>query len=73
MSNITFKIEKDVRWNVDKRESEVRYFVWAGNSIIALSKTEQEAIEAYEQAKVNYKPNRNEIIREETVEIPIAS
>jgi hypothetical protein len=73
MSNVTFKIEKDVRWNLDKRGNEVRYFVWVGNSIIALTKTEKEAIEVYEQAKATYMPNSNEIIREETIELPIAS
>jgi hypothetical protein len=73
MSKITFKIEKDTRWNLGKNENEIKYFVWAGSSIIAMTKTEREAIIIYEKAKATYQPNSNEIIREETIGLPIAS
>jgi hypothetical protein len=73
MSNVTFKIEKDTRFNTSTLATDINYYVWAGRECIGLFHSEEEALKMYETAKNNYLPAASEIIREETVELAIAS
>jgi hypothetical protein len=68
MSNVTFKIEKDTRWNSLKLTTDVKYYVWAGTECLGLCFSEEEAVELYEAAKKSYSPRGTEIVKEETVE-----
>lgn len=63
-----FKIEKEVKWDATSMAMETKYFVWAGNNCLALKRTEEEALEAYEAIKKSYQTGGTFIIKEEEVE-----
>jgi hypothetical protein len=65
---MTFKIEKEIKWNGNTMQSETRYFIWVGRECIALCTTEEEAREKYVIIKEKYVGNKSEILIEETVE-----
>jgi hypothetical protein len=73
MSNVTFKIEKDTRFNTSTLATDINYYVWAGRECIGLFHSEEEALKMYEAAKKNYLPAASEIIKEETVDVPAAA
>lgn len=73
MSNITFKIEKDTRWNSNQLKSDVKYFVWADSECLGVAFSEEEALQLYEAAKKNYIRRGSEIIKEERVEVSVAT
>jgi hypothetical protein len=73
MSNVTFRIEKDTRFNTSTLTTDVNYYVWAGRECIGLFHSEEEALKMYEAAKKNYLPAASEIIKEETIDVPAAA
>lgn len=66
-SYVKFKIEKEVKWDSTTMEMVTKYFVWAGNNCLALKYTEEEALEAYEAIKANFKSGGTTVIKYEEV------
>lgn len=66
-SYVKFKIEKEVKWDSTTMKMETKYFVWAGNNCLALKNTEEEALEAYEAIKANFKSSGTTVIKYEEV------
>lgn len=67
-SYVKFKIEKEVKWDTTTMEMVTKYFVWAGNNCLALKYTEEEALEAFEAIKANFKSGGTTVIKYEEVE-----
>ena len=64
---ITFKIEKETRWNPHTLQSNDRYIVWAGSDCLAVKDSENDANEVYEAAKQHYRESETILVKEETL------
>ncbi len=64
---ITFKIEKETKWNSHTLQSIDRYVVWAGSDCLAVKDSEEEANKVYESAKQHYRETQSVIIKEENL------
>jgi hypothetical protein len=69
MNQIEFKIEKETKWDSNKKETKTVYYVWAGHNCVEVAYTEEQAEEAYEKVKANWRPSSTEVLKREWVEV----
>ena len=64
---MTIKIEKDTKFDVNKMETIIKYYIWVDDRCIHMTNTEDEAKDAIEKIKANYISPATQIIYEETI------
>jgi hypothetical protein len=62
-----FKIEKELKWVPSKLTTKIDYYIWVDSNCIAVYDNEDEARNALEIIKVEYKQPLREIIHEEEI------
>lgn len=65
---MTFKLEKETKWNQIKMTAEISYIIWADNEQVAIYSSEKNAIEAYEIIKEKYIKPSTETIKFDKVD-----
>jgi len=64
---MTIKIEKETTFDVRQIKTITKYFIWVDDKCIHCADNEEEAKNAVEQIKANYKTPSREFIYEETI------
>jgi hypothetical protein len=64
---MTVKIEKDVKFDVNKMEEVIKYFIWADGKCIHMVNTEDEAKDFISKLRTSYVRPTTEIIHEEEI------
>jgi len=64
---MTIKIEKETTFDIKQMKTITTYFIWVDNKCVYYADSEDEAKNAVEQIKSDYKAPTQEVIYEETI------